>query len=52
MFRLLLSHLQAIYIVLRQNLEAIPGEHSTDSQHKTAILGTSNIIPKVLLSET
>jgi hypothetical protein len=37
---------------LRKNLEAIPGKHSTASLHKTAILGTSHIIQKVLQSET
>jgi hypothetical protein len=30
----------------------IPGKHSTDSVQKTAVLGTSNIIRKVLQSET
>ena len=33
---------------LKKNLEAIPGKHSIHSQHKTAILGTSHIIRKVL----
>jgi len=33
---------------LRKNLEAIPGKHSIDSLQKTAILGTSHIIRKVL----
>jgi hypothetical protein len=33
---------------LRKNLEAIPGKHSTDLLQKTAILGTSHIIRKVL----
>ena len=33
---------------LRKNLEAIPGKHSTDSLQKTAILGTSHIIRKIL----
>jgi hypothetical protein len=37
---------------LRKNLEAIPGKHSTDSFQKTAILGTSHIIWKVLQCET
>jgi hypothetical protein len=37
---------------LRKNLEAIPGKHSIDSLQKTAILGTSNIIRKVLQRET
>jgi len=36
---------------LRKNLEAIPGKHSIDSLQKTAILGTSHIIRKVLLCE-
>jgi hypothetical protein len=37
---------------LKANLEAIPVKHSTDSLHKTAVLGTSHIIRKVLQSET
>jgi hypothetical protein len=37
---------------LRKNLEAIPGKHSTDSLQKTAILGTSHILWKVLQCET
>jgi len=37
---------------LRRNLEAVPGRHSTDSLQKTAILGTSHIIRKVLQCET
>jgi hypothetical protein len=37
---------------LKKNLEAIPGKHSLDSLQKTAILGTSHIIQKVLQSET
>jgi hypothetical protein len=37
---------------LKKNLEAIPGKHSMDSLQKTAILGTSHIIRKVLQSET
>jgi hypothetical protein len=32
----------------KKNLEAISGRHSTDSLKKTAILGTSHIIRKVL----
>jgi len=36
---------------LRRNLEAVPGKHSTDSLQKTAILGTSHIIRKVLQCE-
>ena len=35
---------------LRKNLEAVPGKHSIDSLQKTAILGTSHIIRKVLQS--
>jgi hypothetical protein len=38
--------------VLKKNVEAIPGKHSIDSLQKTAILGTSHIIRKVLQSET
>ena len=33
---------------LKKNLETIPGNHSIDSLQKTAILGTSHIIRKVL----
>jgi len=36
---------------LRKNLEVIPGKHSIDSLHETAILGTSHIIQKVLQPE-
>ena len=35
----------------RKNLEAIPGKHWIDSLQKTAILGTSHIIRKVLQCE-
>jgi hypothetical protein len=38
--------------VLKENLETIPGKNSTDLLQKTAILGTSHIIRKVLQSET
>jgi hypothetical protein len=37
---------------LKKNLEAITAKHLTDSVQKTAILGTSHIIQKVLQSET
>ena len=33
---------------VKKDLEAIPGDRSIDSQQKTAILGTSHIIRKVL----
>ena len=36
---------------LRKNLEAVPGKHLIDSPKKTAILGTSHIIRKVLQCE-
>jgi hypothetical protein len=36
---------------LRKNLEAVPGNLSIDSLQKTAILGTSHIIQKVLQCE-
>ena len=36
---------------LRKNLETLPGKHSIDSLQKTAILGTSHIIWKVLQCE-
>ena len=36
---------------LKKNLETIPGKHSIDSLQKTAILGTSQIIQKVLQCE-
>jgi hypothetical protein len=35
-----------------KNLETIPGQHSIDSLQKTAILGTSHIIRKVLQAES
>jgi hypothetical protein len=35
----------------RTNLEAVPGKHSIDALRKTAILGTSHIIRKVLQCE-
>jgi hypothetical protein len=35
----------------RKNLEAVPGKHSVVSLRKTAILGTSHIIWKVLQCE-
>jgi len=37
---------------LKKNLEAIPGKHSIDSLHKTAILGTSHMIWKALQCTT
>jgi hypothetical protein len=37
---------------LKKNLESRPGKDSVDSLQKTAILGTSRIIWKVLQSET
>jgi len=33
---------------LRKNLGAVPGKHSIDTLQKTAILGTSHVIRKVL----
>ena len=36
---------------LKKNLESVPGKHSIDSLQKTAILGTSHIIRKVLQCE-
>ena len=36
---------------LRKNLETVPGKHSIDSLQKTAILGTSRTIRKVLQCE-
>ena len=36
---------------LRKNVEAVPGKHSIDSLQKTAVLGTSHIIRKVLQCE-
>ena len=36
---------------LRKNLEAVPGKHSIDSLQKTAVIGTSHIIRKVLQCE-
>jgi hypothetical protein len=37
---------------LQKYLETIPGQLSIDSLQKTAILGTSHIIRKVLQAET
>jgi hypothetical protein len=37
---------------LKRHLETIPGKHPIDCLQKTAVLGTSNIIRKVLQSET
>jgi hypothetical protein len=37
---------------IRKNLEDIPGKYSIDSLNKTAVLGTSHIIRKVLQCET
>jgi hypothetical protein len=37
---------------LKKYLETIPGQHSVDPLQKTAILGTSHIIRKVLQAET
>jgi hypothetical protein len=37
---------------LQKYLQTIPGQHSIDSLQKTAILGTSHIIRKVLQAET
>ena len=36
---------------LRKNLEAVPRKHSIDSLQKTAVLGTSHIMLKVLQCE-
>jgi len=36
---------------LKKNLESVPGKHSIDSLQKTAVLGTSHIIRKVLQCE-
>jgi len=33
---------------LKKNFETVPGKHSIDSSQKTAILGASHIIRKVL----
>jgi hypothetical protein len=37
---------------LKKYLKTIPGKHSIDSLQKTAVLGTSHIMRKVLQSET
>jgi len=36
---------------LKKSLETVPGKHSIDSLQKTAILGTSHIIRKVMQCE-
>jgi hypothetical protein len=38
--------------ILKENLETIPGKHSINSLQKTAVLGASHIIRKVLQCET
>ena len=38
--------------MVKENLEAMPGKHSIDSLQKTAILGTSHIIWKIVQCET
>jgi hypothetical protein len=38
--------------ILKKNLEVIAVKHSIDSPQKTAVLGTSHVIRKVLQSET
>ena len=40
-----------VTISLRKNLEAVPGNYSRDSLKKTAKLGTSHIIRKVMQCE-
>ena len=40
-----------IIIIIIINLDTVPGKHSIDSLQKTAILGTSHIIRKVLQCE-
>ena len=45
------SHWNSNEKLKRENLEAVPGNHSIDSLQKTAILGTSHIIRKVLQCE-
>ena len=37
---------------LKENLQAIPGTHPIDFLQKTAVLGTSHILRKVLQCET
>jgi hypothetical protein len=37
---------------LKRNLDAVPGKHSIDSRQKAAVLGTSQVIVKVLQSAT
>jgi hypothetical protein len=46
------NHTIIVTTDLKKNLEAIPGKHSIDSLQKTAILGTSHIIHKVVQFET
>jgi hypothetical protein len=45
------SHWNSNEKLKEKNLEAVPGKHSIDSLQKTAILGTSHIIRKVLQCE-
>jgi len=37
---------------LKKNLKAVPRKHSIPAQQNTATLGTSNVIQKLLQSET
>jgi antibiotic biosynthesis monooxygenase (ABM) superfamily enzyme len=38
--------------ITKEKLKAMPGKHSVDSLHKTAILVTSHVIREVLQSES
>jgi hypothetical protein len=49
---IMMMMMMMIIIIIIINLEVIPGKHSIYSLQKTAILGTSHIIRKVLQPET
>ena len=52
LYRLITAATGRVTKVLRKNLEVTPGKHSTDALHKTAVLGTSNTVQKVLQCAT
>ena len=47
-----LEPLERVTRNLRKNLEPVPGKHSIDSLQKISMLGKSQVIRKVMQSET
>jgi len=45
------TSIDIVILIIKKNLETIPGIHLIDSLQKTAVLGTSHIIRKVLQCE-